>query len=126
MCRKLYDMDVSHSIVVCNFISTSIADCSTPSYAYPIQDINKLWEIDNKGFKKLDMSILDKRVINLWDTQDKKVNGHYKLPIPWKDPEESSTNNLVLAKKRYHNLIGRLDQDSLYDRYDNEITKLLN
>ena len=65
MCGKLYGMDVLHSTVVCNFVSTSIADCSTPSYACPIQDINKLWEIDNEGFEKSDMSILDKRVINL-------------------------------------------------------------
>ena len=88
-------------------------------------DINKLWEIDNEGFEKSDMSILDKRVINLWDTQCKKVNGHYELPIPWKDPEESLPNNFVLAEKQLHNLIGRLDWDKLYDRYDNEITKLL-
>ena len=126
VCGKLYGTDVSHSTVVCSFVSTSIADCFTPSYACPIQDIDKLWEIDNEGFEKSSMTVLDKCVINLWDTRCKKINGHYELPISWKDPEESLPNNFVVADKRLHNLIGRLDQDSLYDIYDNTITKLLN
>ena len=84
---------------VCNLVSTSIVDCSTPSYACPIQDLDKLGEIDNEGFEQSDRSILDKVVLNIWETQCNKINGHYKFPIPWKDPDESLPNNYLVVDK---------------------------
>ena len=41
----------------------------------------------------------DKHVIDLWDESCKKVDNHYELPIPLKDPEESIPNNFVVVQE---------------------------
>ena len=81
--------------MICNFVSTSPGVMSKPQDAVPIADINCLWELDNEGLVRPEMSILDKNVIDFWDETYRTVEVHYELPIPWKNPSEELPNNCV-------------------------------
>ncbi|KAJ8043465.1 hypothetical protein HOLleu_10558 [Holothuria leucospilota] len=104
----------SHN-VISNFIS-----------ALPVRDdVSRLWEIENEGIGPSSWSREDKLVIDLWDRECRKVDGHYELPIPWRDRSEPLPNNFVVAKPRLDNLHKRLLKEGIYDRYNAEIAKLL-
>ena len=87
----------------------------------------KLWEIENEGLDDCQAwSIEDKAVIDLWDREVKKVNGHFELPIPWKDRSQTLPNIFVVAKKRIDSLFKKFDHDADYcAKYSTEIDKLL-
>ena len=89
------------------------------------EDINKLWEIENGSFAETTFSVDDARVLQLWDSTCKLVEGHYMLPIPWKDPNEPLPNNFSLAMGRLDNLVKRLTKVDMLTRYDQEIRKLI-
>ena len=67
----------------------------------------------------------DKSVIDLWDRECVKIDGHYQLPIPWKNRDSPLPNNFQVAKSRLDSLCKKLKRDNLTERYDQEITKLL-
>ena len=46
--------------VSCNFVSTS-PHFSKPQVDVPVADINRLWELENEGLDRLEMSVLDKK-----------------------------------------------------------------
>ena len=69
------------------------------------------------------LSDQDKKVISLWDQNVKVFDGHYTLPIPWKESVEVP-NNFQVALKRLQSLKVSLDKKQLYERYDMEIQKL--
>ena len=101
--------------VISNFISTSL-----------IQDnVSRLWEMENEGLECSSWSHEDKLVTDLWDREHRKVDGHYELPIPWRDRSEPLPNNFIVAKSRLDNLHKKLVREDLYDRYNAEILKLL-
>ena len=101
--------------VVSNFVSSvSVED-----------DIDRLWRVENEGVDDLSWSVEDHTVIALWDRECKLVDGHYELPIPWKDVNEPLPNNFLVAKTRLDSLFKRFDRDGLRERYGSEITKLL-
>ena len=64
-------------------------------------------------------------MIDLWDRECVKVDGHYQLPIPWKNRDSPLPNNFQLAKSRLDSLRKKLKRDNLTEHYDQEITKLL-
>ena len=68
----------------------------------------------------------DSKVIELWDKETTKVNGHYMVPIPLKHPDERIPNNVNVARSMVSSLAKRLMKEGKYDHYDNEITELLN
>ena len=81
--------NVSGRRVTTNFISTSVLD----------EKINKLWEIEEGIIQEsLELSVDDKKVIELWDTQCK--NRHFQLLIPWRDPDVIMPDNLNVALHR--------------------------
>ena len=41
----------------------------------------------------------DKSVIDLWDRDCVKVDGHYQLPIPWKNRDSPLPNNFRLQNR---------------------------
>ena len=72
---------------------------------------------------KLGLSVEDRKVLKLWDEQSKLVNGHYQVPIPIKVCDVQS--NLVVAQSRLESLKRNLDKKGWYDKYKQEIEKLL-
>ena len=107
-----------HSIrkdVISHFVTTSSLE----------QNIDRLWRIDSDdGLKdELSMSQNDKRVLQLWDANVSLCEGHYTLPIPWKEGV-NVPNNISLAESRLISLQKSLVNRGLYDRYDLEMQKL--
>ena len=101
--------------VISNFVS-----CQT------IDDVSKLWRIENEGLECSSWSQEDKSVIKLWDQEHRMVDGHYELPIPWRNMLEPLPNNFPVAKSRLDSLHKRLAGNGPYLKYNAEIDKLLN
>ena len=72
------------------------------------------------------MSQVDERVTKLWDTSAERENGHYVLPIPFKDDISVHITGLNVAEKRLQLLKGRFGQDpSLKVKYVGAMKELL-
>ena len=83
--------------------------------------------MENEGIKKDDTvwSQEDRKVIELWDRECKLINGHYVIPIPWRNKEELVPNNISVAMYRLKSLNKILIKRGLRDRYNEEIMKLV-
>lgn len=79
-----------NSTAISHFISASKLEAK----------IDQLWNIDNDYCSAKSLSPDDQRVIDLWDSQCKLINGLYQLPIPWKDATSIMPNNLQNATSR--------------------------
>ena len=90
-------------------------------------DFHKLWNIENENVArdKCAWSLEDKRVIELWDNHVQRVEGHYQLPIPFKD-DVVIPNNLPVAMSRLKSLTVSLAKRGLTSQYSEEIRKLCN
>ena len=110
--------ELSNLTVVCNFVSVrTMPDLQA--------DLSKLWALE-RDVEKAEMSLEEKRVIKYWDDHCVVENGHYVLPIPWKNASEPLPNNFWIAKKRLDSLSVRLREcEGLFERYDREINALL-
>ena len=87
--------------------------------------IESLWHLENDDDSEA-MSQDDKRVLALWDEQTEFTDGHFVIPIPFRDECPQFPMNKGMAMKRLHNLLHRLKKNGLYDRYRGEVDKLLN
>lgn len=106
---------VNHG-VISNFVET-----------LSIQEgLDRLWDLEIHGLQNesRSLSVQDRKVLDLWDKELKVVNGHYELPIPWK-PNVSVPNNHVVAVSRLNSLKKSLEIRGLFERYNEEIVKLL-
>ena len=102
--------------VIANFVMTRTVE----------EDVNTLWRIDEEGYKdRFSWSQEDKKVIELWDRECRLIDGHYELPIPWKDPDVRIPNNLVVAMSRLQTLKKNLIKKDLTERYNAGIAVLL-
>lgn len=62
----------------------------------------------------------------LWTESTRRINGHYQLPIPFRQRDPGLADNRQLAMRRLMNLRKRLERDrELLERYGDEIQKLL-
>ena len=117
--------------VICNFVSRSMSEMGDDRPgALPgeelHQDLSKLWALERSDDNEMGFSIDEQRVIDLWDcTCIKDKDGHFVLPIPWRNPDEELPNNLHVAKRRLDLLLSRLASEKLYEKYNAEIDKLL-
>lgn len=66
----------------------------------------------------------DKQVVEIWDKQVRKVDGHFELPIPWKS-DVHMPNNVSMARSRLDSLRQSLYRKGLFSQYDEEVQKLL-
>ncbi|KAG1669999.1 hypothetical protein GQR58_017185 [Nymphon striatum] len=90
-----------------------------------IEDLGKLWELENDSFDKISWSEEDKRVIELWDREIKVSEGHFVLPIPFRDKNETIPNNFIVAKFRLDALMKKLCRKNILDKYTEEIKMLI-
>ena len=60
----------------------------------------------------------------MWDANCTKLNGHFEIPIPWRDNVQVS-NNVSLALKRLKSLKSSISKKGIAFQYNAEITKLL-
>ncbi|KAG1655535.1 hypothetical protein GQR58_024454 [Nymphon striatum] len=90
-----------------------------------IEDLGKLWELENDSFDKISWSEEDKRVIELWEREIKVSEGHFVLPIPFRDKNETIPNNFIVAKFRLDALMKKLCRKNILDKYTEEIKMLI-
>jgi len=76
---------------------------------------------DDKAF-----SVEDELFLDLMEESAKKVDGHYQLPLPWKDTDIRLPFNRSMALKRLHSLKRKLERNaSLFALYQNSMDALL-
>ena len=66
------------------------------------QQMEKLWSTDFKdiGCDKTCLSTEDKEVMSNFTKNTTMIDGHYQVPLPWKN-EESLPNNLAHIRLKY-------------------------
>ncbi len=70
------------------------------------------------------LSYEDRRVLVLWDLEIEHQDGHYVIPIPWKDETATMPNNKHAATSRLNNLISRLRKTDILEQYSGQLKKM--
>ena len=100
--------------VVTHFISANVIE----------QQVRSLWNIENEGLcSDLSMSPNDEKVIQFWDEKIQSLDGHYVLPIPFKNDIQIH-NNFDVADSRLRSLNRSLCKKGLFNRYGCEMVKM--
>ena len=109
---------------LCSFICGSRS--IEPSLDAQVQQFWKLDKDDVTADSELQLSVNDKKVIDLWEQSVTKVDGHYQLDIPFVSNPPELPNNRTLSECRLNCLARRLDRDpELHRRYTAEIDNLI-
>ena len=90
--------------------------------------VQKFWQIEGSEILQTQkgMSINDKKVIDLWEKNVQFQDGHYQLPIPYKEGSPSLPDNRWTAEQRLQSLGRRLRKDeTLHIKYQQGIEELL-
>ncbi|XP_064621732.1 uncharacterized protein LOC135484315 [Lineus longissimus] len=89
------------------------------------QQVERFWKLDNLG-DGTGLSMDDRKVVDLWDRTAVLQDGHYTLPIPFKQRPPNLPDNYSMAKKRLESLGRRFQKDAtLHERYNTEFKTLL-
>ena len=72
------------------------------------------------------MSCDDKKVIELWDRESVWENGHYTIPIPWRQERPNFPNNKFVAQRRLDSTVRKLERTGLMEKYDENMQTMLN
>ena len=104
--------------VISHFLGVSDVDLSTK--------VDKMFNADLEGTNASSMGYSQEElgVKKLWDNTTRFVDGHYELPIPFKE-KVVMPDNRIIAKKRLETHTASLKKRSLYAAYDQEVKKLL-
>ena len=73
----------------------------------------------------VELSIEDRKVLDLWDAKCEIVDQHFQLPIPWKAPEEQMPDNFKVARNRVESLYKSLKMKSMIETYDKQIDDMV-
>ena len=96
---------------------------------YFCTQVEKFWRLDHGNELSrdcLEMSIDDKRGVELWTATSYMQNGHHVMQIPFKDHCPGLPDNRSLAISRLNGLGKRLARDpGLHQRYTEEVDKLI-
>ena len=89
------------------------------------QRVENLWALENRDSEDLCHSIEDRKVLDLWESEISLRDGHYTLPIPWKDGQPALPNNKGLAIGRLQSQVKRLNKVGLMKTYDDNVTSMV-
>ncbi|XP_046560325.1 uncharacterized protein LOC124269354 [Haliotis rubra] len=91
--------------------------------------VERFWKLDSCEHifdSKPQMSVNDKRVIDIWQESLEVEEGHYKMRIPFRSELPSMPNNYSVAEVRLEYLGRKLSKNkSLHERYRDGIQELL-
>ena len=88
------------------------------------QHVEKLWDMESVDEEMPSFSYEDRRVIDLWNQETSHEDGHYTIPIPWKEGRPNMPNNRYCAVKRLKNLVNRLQKTEMLEKYKEKLEKL--
>lgn len=91
------------------------------------KDIESMWTIEHETGEssESELSLNDRKVLDLWDEQTIYENNRYTVPIPWKEGKPNLPNNVSQACHRLHSLHRRLQKSGNLDQYDEQIHKFV-
>ena len=92
------------------------------------EKVERFWKIESSGIYEQEkgMSIEDRRVLELWDKNVNFSDGHYSLPIPFKNPALTLPDNREMAERRLSSLKRKLIKNhDLYQKYMDGMNDLL-
>ena len=78
-----------------------------------LEKVERFWRLESSGLYEEEqaMSVEDSRVLESWRASLEYKDGHYLLPIPFRDPEPDLPDNLEMARKRLDALGRKLQRD---------------
>ena len=88
--------------------------------------VERLWFLESHvtdGVESLSFGF--RHVLDLWSHQMRHIDGHYELPVPWKQGCPSFVDNKYMASVRVNSLVKKLHRDDTTTKYDDNINKLL-
>ena len=88
------------------------------------REIDKLWEVETLDEDARSLSYEDRKVLDLWDREIEHKDGHYVIPIPWKDETATMPNNKHAATSRLNNLTSRLCKTDMLEQYSGQLKKM--
>ena len=92
------------------------------------EKVERFWKIESSGIyeREKGMSIEDRRVLELWDKNVRFSDGHYSLPIPFKNPALTLPDNRQMAERRLSSLKRKLIKNhDLYQKNTDGMNDLL-
>ena len=92
------------------------------------EKVERFWKIESSGIyeREKGMSIEDRRVLELWDKNVNFSDGHYSMPIPFKNPALTLPDNRQMAERRLSSLKRKLIKNhDLYQKYMDGMNDLL-
>ena len=66
-----------------------------------------------------------KIVLEFWDKNTRFEEGHFVVPIPWKEGFPNFPDSKFVAENRLNSLVNKLKRTDNFDKYDQNIKKLL-
>ena len=88
--------------------------------------VERLWSLESHDTDEVEsLSFEDRHVLDLWSHEMRHIDGHYELPVPWKQGRPSFVDNKYMASVRLNSLVKKLHRDDTMTKYDDNINKLL-
>ena len=77
------------------------------------RQVENLWNLECRDDFEMGMLVDDRRVISLWDNEISFDDGHYTLPIPWREARPNLPHNMYMAKCRLDSLRRKLTRTGM-------------
>ncbi|XP_064647472.1 uncharacterized protein LOC135500156 [Lineus longissimus] len=89
------------------------------------RQVEKFWKVENNT-DSVALSVEDRKVVRTWEESIRQVDGHYQLPIPFRNENPDLANNVTAAKRRLDSLQRKLERDEkLFAEYKKGVDDLL-
>ena len=89
------------------------------------RQVENLWNLECRDDFEMGMSFDDWRVSSLWNNEISFDDGHYTLPIPWREGRPNLPHSMYIAKCRLDSLRRKLTQTSITSKYLEQIEQMV-
>ena len=79
--------------------------------------LNSLWALEREGDDEVAPSVQDTQVLSFWERETTFVDGHYVVPIPWREGAPDFPVNKVMARNRLKSTLRKLSKTGKLDEY---------
>ena len=116
---------VTPANLACQMSNGQVNTCAFVTPETLENQVENLWHIEVDESRDKVMSPSDERVYELWEQNTEFKDGHYHIPIPFKESPLKFPDNLGMAKKRLLLQNKRLEKANLTEKYSDGIQNLL-
>ena len=88
-------------------------------------DLHQLWSIEKDGDDELGASLNDAKVIDMWEERTVFKDGHYEVPIPWREGQPCFPDNHYLAGKRLEGTLRKICKNGDLEKYSKSINEMI-